>query len=440
MFFFSAVFIMSVVSSLPSSVNYNESMFVLPEGTTNFEYVARPVNGSNFGASSQVIVDLGNVGYLDPASLFIRYSITYTAGAVANPKTVGTPVYTPIARLDTLVNSQTIETINLYNAVANLYTNLQLSISDKMGNPGLGFQDGLANENTDGANFAGIAAGGTTAVQYYSAPLLGILANADKMLPLFLMNQTRLVFTLDSAANVCSNITAELTSVAAFSISNFEVVYNTVVFPESVQREIMASPKLKIKSTSYASSTAPTVPTGSSGSVSLQYNMRYASVRSCILINGGTSATNSANKNMDSYDLTSSNGDYQFQIAGTNYPQTPLSTLNNRGGIISELRKVMGTIFGSTVSMAISRTEFSQVQNAPTTTVLPAKFWVGQNLMRLTTPSRSLFNGLSTQMSPINVNVSINTATTQALNPTLVLFYDAVIEIDTMTRQVTMIQ
>ena len=168
--------------------------------------------------------------------------------------------------------------------------------------------------------------------------------------------------------------------------------------------------------------------------------MRYASVRSCVLINGGTSATYSANKNMDSYDMTSGNGDYQFNIGGINYPQRPLSTVNNRSGIISELRKVMGTIFGSTVAMAISRTEFSQVQNTATTVFVPAKFWVGQNLMRLTTPSRSLFNGISTQMSPINVNVQINTATTQALNPTLVLFYDTVIEIDTATRQVTMVQ
>jgi hypothetical protein len=74
--------------SLPASVNYSEPLHSLPEGTTNFEYVAQPVNGSLFTASSQIIVDLGNVEMLDPASLFIRYSITYTAGAAqTNPKT-----------------------------------------------------------------------------------------------------------------------------------------------------------------------------------------------------------------------------------------------------------------------------------------------------------------------------------------------------------------
>lgn len=425
--------------SLPASVNYGEELHSLPEGATSFEYVAQPVNGSSFAASSQIIVDLGNVGFLDPASLFFRYQIVYTAGATANPKTVGTPCYTPFARLDTLVNSQTIETINLYNAVANLYTNLQLSISDKMGNPALGYQDGLNNDNTDGASITAAIAT-ASAAQFMSAPLLGILGNSDKLLPLFLMNQTRLVFTLDSVANVCSNITAEQATLGSFAITNFEVCYNCVQLGPAVEREVAMNPKLRIKSATYASSTAPQVASGSSGSISLQYNMRYASVRSCVLINGGTSATYSANKNMDSYDLTSGNGDYQFNIGGLNYPQRPLSTLNNKSGVISELRKVMGTIFGSTVAMSISRTEFSQTQNTATTIYVPSKFWVGQNLMRLTTPSRSLFNGVSTQLSPINVNVNINTATTQAINPTLVLFYDAVIEIDTASRQITMIQ
>lgn len=424
--------------SLPSSVNYDEPMFSLPEGSS-FEYTATPVNGSVFGPSSYITVDLGNVGFLDPKSLFFRYSITYTAGAAtADPKTVGTPCYTPFSRLDTLVNSQTIETINLYGVVSNLLTNLQLSVSDKMGNPALGYEDSLNNQNTDGLDMT--LAAGASVTKYMSAPLLGILGNSDKLIPLFLLNQTRLVFTLDSVANVASNITAQQPALGNFSISNFEVCYNCVQMGSAVEREIMMSPKLRLKSTSYATSTGPQIPQGSSGSLSIQFNMRYASVRSAVLISGGTSATNSANKSYDSYDMTSGNGDYQFNIGGIGYPQKPISTVNNKAGVISELRKVVGSVFGSSVSMSISREEFNKVQTAPTSTLIPAKFWVGALLMRLIEPSRSLFNGISTQLSPINVNININTATGQALNPSLVLQYDAVIEIDTASRQVTMIQ
>lgn len=424
--------------SLPASVNYDEPMFSLPEGSS-FEFSATPVNGSVFGPSSQIIVDLGNVAFLDPKSLFFRYSITYTAGAATpNPKTVGTPAYTPFSRLDTLVNSQTVETINLYGVVSNLLTNIQLSISDKMGNPALGFEDTLNNQNTDGLDMTVTA--GSSVTKYMSAPLHGVLANCDKLVPLFLLNQTRLVFTLDSVANVASNITAQQTALANFSISNFEVCYNCVQLGSAVERQIMMSPKLRLKSTSYATSTSPQIPQGTSGSLSMQFNMRYASVRSAVLISGGTSATNSANKNYDSYDMTSGNGDYQFNIGGIGYPQKPISTINNKAGVISELRKVVGSIFGSTVSMAITREEFNVTQTAPTSTLIPAKFWVGTLLMRLIEPSRSLFNGISTQLSPINVNVNINTATGQAINPTLVLHYDTVIEIDSMSRQVTMVQ
>ena len=62
------------MSALPQSVNYQEPLVVLPENTTNFEYTCVPVNGASFGPSSQILLDLGNRGFLDPASLFFRYS------------------------------------------------------------------------------------------------------------------------------------------------------------------------------------------------------------------------------------------------------------------------------------------------------------------------------------------------------------------------------
>ena len=60
---------MSSMSGLPTLVNYQEPLVVLPPETPNFEYTAVPVNGSSFSASSQILVDLGNRGFLDPASL-----------------------------------------------------------------------------------------------------------------------------------------------------------------------------------------------------------------------------------------------------------------------------------------------------------------------------------------------------------------------------------
>ena len=58
---------------LPSAVNYAEPLAVLPANAQNYLYAAVPSNGSSFTAGSIIQVDLGSRGFLDPASLMIRY-------------------------------------------------------------------------------------------------------------------------------------------------------------------------------------------------------------------------------------------------------------------------------------------------------------------------------------------------------------------------------
>ena len=66
------------MSALPSAINYQEGLAVLPENTQNFNVACVPVSGGAIGPSSQIQVDLGNRGFLDPASLLIRYKIVYS--------------------------------------------------------------------------------------------------------------------------------------------------------------------------------------------------------------------------------------------------------------------------------------------------------------------------------------------------------------------------
>lgn len=428
------------MSALPQSVNYNEPLVVLPENTSNFEYTAVPVNGATFGPSSQILVDLGNRGFLDPASLYFRYKINYTGVATEIARTCGVPAYQPMLRLDTFANSQNIETINNYNAVAALSVNMQLSISDKLGQQfSLGYTDtSLNNENTDGAEF--VVPGSGSKDFYYAAPLIGLLGNSEKLIPLFLLNNIRVAITLDTIANVTSNLTADK-KITGFTISNFEICYNCIDMGMGVQNDIMAmNPKLRIKSSTWASSLAPQIPINSTGSQSLTFNLRYASVKSCFAIFGGTDPAISANKLLDAYDITSGNGDYQFNIGGVNHPQKTLSTLNNRAGILMELRKAMGSIFSNNVSMSVNTNEFSLVSLSGTTVVKPSKFYISQSLQKLTVPSKGFFTGVSTQLAPIQLNVNIGNATAQAHNPLLCINYDSILEIDTMTKSIMMIQ
>jgi hypothetical protein len=292
----------------------------------------------------------------------------------------------------------------------------------------------VTNEATDGRLCVA-----TIDTFYLSAPLY-CLGNSEKIIPLFLLQNMRLEFTFESLANVSSNLSGDSGSImTGYTISNFEVIYNVIDFGQEIQRQIIAeNPKIRIKSTSYNTSIAP-VACGTSGNINLIYNLRYASIKSAFLKMGGTSTTLSANKNMDSIDITEQNGDYSLQIAGISYPQKPLSTSANKAGIFSELRRAMGSVFGNNVSLSINSTEWIKVDGSSASYDQPGKFFVGINLQKLTIPSKAFFTGVSTQNSPITVIINSNDATAQLFNVMLIAVYDAIIDIDTQTKQVVII-
>ena len=174
--------------------------------------------------------------------------------------------------------------------------------------------------------------------------------------------------------------------------------------------------------------------------MSLVYNQKYASVKAAYILPTGTAAV-SANKWGDSFDATSSNGDYSIMIAGQTYPQRPLSTLNNKTYVIQELRRASGNINDRNNNMCINAAEFnfnsagSNGALATTTYNAPAKFIVGIPLEKLHIPSdKAILTGISTNNSNITVNINTSTATAQAHTVNLILNYDAIIEVDTQTR------
>ena len=138
---------------------------------------------------------------------------------------------------------------------------------------------------------------------------------------------------------------------------------------------------------------------------------------------------------MDSFDVTAGTGDYSLQIAGMSYPQKSLSSLMNKAGIMNELRRAGGSIFNNNNSMSINSLEFGKNDGDGTEYNIPAKFWVGFNLQKLTIESKAFFSGVSTQNSPITAIINTNHETDQAFNAMLIAVYDAIIEIDTQTKQ-----
>ena len=146
---------------------------------------------------------------------------------------------------------------------------------------------------------------------------------------------------------------------------------------------------------------------------------------------------------MESVDATTGSGSYQFQIGGVNYPQQILSALNNNSGIINELRRAMGSIYDRSNSLSIGATEFLMTPASTTDTInIPGKFYVGTSCMRLTEDQDYMFTGVSSANSQINVIINTSTAVATGNNLTCLLLahYDAIFEINTMTKQINYIQ
>lgn len=421
---------MSVV--LPNSVNYTEALPSLPDNTQQIPVVASPVNGASFTSGAQIQFDLLNRGFLVPDSMYLRYTTTVTNTGAFQVFQTGCPAYNPFTRLDVQIGSQTVDTIQGYNVLMNMLTNLTLDVAQKYGaQAGFGYLNNTSVPTLEQLDARDLGAVATTQSYSLSAPLMSILSNSEKLIPLFAMPQIRLVLSMDSIANCFSVASGGV--VTAFTLTNLELCYKVVDMGGQVEDMVRSmGDKIYIKSQSF-SCASQTLSSGANGYNELVYNQRYASVKSLFAINGGTGAV-SINKAFDSYDITTNNGDYSFSIGGIIYPQRPISTLVNRAGALMELKSATGSIYDKSNSFSINSVEFAYVSANTTTAQAMAKFYIGTSTEKLN--SDSLLTGISTSSSPISYRISLGTATAQAHLITLVVNYDALFEVDTVNRQV----
>jgi len=420
---------MSVV--LPNSVNYTEALPSLPDNTQQIPVVASPVNGASFTPGAQIQFDLLNRGFLVPDSMYLRYTTSVTNTGAFQVFQIGCPVYNPFTRLDVQIGSQTVDTIQSYNVLMNMLTNLTLDVAQKYGlQAGFGYLNNSSVPTLEQLDARDLGATATTQAYSLGGPLMSILSNSEKLIPLFAMPQIRIVLTMDAIAN-CFNI-ASGGAVTAFTLSNLELCYKVVDMGGQVEDMVRSmGDKIYIKSQSF-SCASQTLGSGSTGYNELVFNQRYASVKSLYAINGGT--TIGANKAFDSTDITTNNGDYSFSVGGVIYPQRPISSLVNRAGALMELKSATGSIYDKANSFSINSVEYAAVSATVTTAQVMGKYFIGTSLEKLN--SDSLLTGISTQNSPISYRISLGTATGQAHLITLVANYDALFEVDTVNRQV----
>jgi hypothetical protein len=444
---FFTYFIMA--ASLPKSFNLSEPIPSLPDGAMSQLISVRPISGGTFNQQAVIECDLGNRGWLDPKSLSIRYKVTLTTD-VSGSAMIGTPLYTPFNRVSTLVGAASIDTISQYNQVAQVLVNGTYDIAGKYGlQSGFGYTQLPAGATTTG-NMAYVDgrfdASGVGVAYSVAGPLIGtLLANSEKMLPLFAMPQVRLQFTLESLSNIFFISTgATGTSLpSAFAISNFELVYTMCDLGAGVEKMVYdMGRQISIKSHG-SSNSAVNVAAGTTGSQSYVFNQRFASIRSAFIC--PNRADGNGSKWGEICDLTqvangSTGGDYQLQIGNQAYPQMPLNTNLNESGVLQETRRAFGNLYDNNNSMSINSVEFNKSINDVSNTLLyyePGKFIVGINLEKCQNTDHVVMSGASTYNTPISCVINIPQATGFAANLNLILDYDAILVLDPVARQLS---
>ena len=416
------------MTTLPTSVNFAEPIPSLPDGTKAIEIVSRPSNGATFTPSSVIQCDIVKRGFIIPDSFYIRYKCAVTA--TNTPEMIGTPVYTPFIRLETFVGANVVDSINQWNQVSNMLVNTTTDVSSKYG---LQYAYGYAPTNTTIQSLDGRVLSASGETFNLAAPIPCMLTACEKLIPAFAMPQIRLQFTMDALSNMFS---VQPTS-GSLTITNFEVCYSVIDFGPEVEMMVRSMGTFYLKSQSFFN-TGYNLASGVAGSITIPFNQSFQSIKSLYANFSGTSS-NSYNKWGDSYDATSSNGDYSFSIAGVNYPQAPLTAVLNKAGILQELRRAVGSIYGATNSLSVNAVEFLRQLNDATTTNEPAKFYLGVNTERL--HSHSLLTGVSSCGSAILLNINVgSTATLQAYNVNLIINYDALIQIVPINQQVNVVK
>jgi hypothetical protein len=435
---------MSVVV-LPKSFDLSRPIEEIPAGTTSKLISCRPISGSTFSQNQIIECDLLSAGWLIPSSLSIRYKVKVNTDA-SGAALISCPPFTPFQRLGCTIGGQQIENLSAYNQMMSVYVAGNLGISDKYGQQQMfSYTNTNGNmENLDGKTFdASIADASANSVYTVSAPLYGtLLSSAEKNIPLFALGSVRYSFTMDSIANMSfvklGAVGTGFNVFTKFEISNFELCYLSVDMGQSVERMVYdLGNQIMIKSHGF-NSTSVNAPSGTSGNQSYVFNQRYASIRNAFVL--PTRADGAGNKWAEFSDLTTGNGDYQLSIAGTPYPPLPLSTALNFAGVMTELRRAFGSLFNNKNSLSINAAEFAVDINDASNNLLvtvPGKFIVGVGLSRCGDDDKVMMSGVNSQLSAINVNINVGTATTAAANIALLLDYDAILLIDPQARQIS---
>ena len=190
--------------SLPNSVNYSEIPPYLKEDVHSSTIIINPVNNrTTHIPGDQIIFDYnsGTSGFIDPKSIYISYMATATTDE-ANHYILGCPLYSPFLKCETIINSQSVESISQYNQIANMWVNLNYSVADKAGQQSSFGYKSNAEGSIESYDCRLLTANGANEYNVSGPLICNCLSSCEKLIPAFLMPQIRQILTIDSRTNL----------------------------------------------------------------------------------------------------------------------------------------------------------------------------------------------------------------------------------------------
>lgn len=430
---------MSEIVRLPKELQYNK-YYKLPKSVQCISLATNALNNS-VKPGEKLEFDFVSRGKLVPNTLWMEYELVPTGQTAAGALIRGIPFYAPFSQSRILIGSQGFDDQQSYNAICSALVDFKMTSDNKYSQA-----RNLGLTLTGSLFYGGLTS--TTGVKLdLAGPLPNMLSNASNQIPLAWMPQVRLQLTLAQVSDIFQTVAANSLPLT-YEVINAVMHYDIIEYGDDYDREILATMldengMLNIKTMSYATS-GQVIATSSSGNLEYVFNTRFGSIKSLFAFfpPGGNL---SAWQQFESFDPTSSSGEISISVAGRKVNERGLSTSVNKNAGIPELvlalngsQHILSAMFHVNYEgwALINGTTTTNTTNYPTQY---GSFVYGCNCERLSS-NDVLLSGISTESSPISVNLNFSTATGAAQSVRLTVMYDAIIQINPLTKTCQIIQ
>lgn len=412
---------------LPSSLDYRERYEPLPKDASRHTVSLSARNGNSFSdGGEEIIFDFHQTGYLVPDSLYLRFKLT--AEAPSSGTFILLPFYNVFSKLETIIDDNTVDSINNYGRIQTLLVNLTMNVAQKYSNAfNLGITSSTNIENQESLTISS----NTTTIVSLSGYIPCLLSNCDKLIPLQFMPKISMIFTTDILSNIISNF---VTSVVGITISNPELCYDCVKLGEEYDKKIMSLGKIFIESQSFTNSSVFT-RLSSNGNRNINFSSNLSYVK-CAFITFSSMNTVNGGKLNDAVDITNESGSYSMSIGNIQYPQVEMSALLNRSGVLMELKKCMKIVFGNGSNFSINDLEFGANDNfvAATNPLSYGKFILPFLFEYINMRGEKQCKSVKNETITVNIKQSVVQSVNRPCN--LILVYKGIFEIDLKNRLV----